>query len=317
MALHPQARALLDIFAANSAPPLEQLTVSEARAAYAKMCSYLNNPQEIFQTEDRTIKGYKNDISIRIYTPSEEETLPALIYFHGGGWVIGNLETHDALCRALAIESGCKVLSVDYSLAPEAKFPNAVEDAYLAVKWAAGNAGELGIDKSAIAVAGDSAGGNLATVVCYLANQRKEPSIMYQMLFYPSTGYARTPSFDKYGEGYHLTKSTMKWFQEQYLNSLEDTHSPLAAPMIIPDSETGLMPPAYIMTAEYDPLCDGGEMYAKKLQKAGVETMYVCYPGMIHGFLTMTEPLDDSKRAIKDAARALRKQFSKNEASSL
>ncbi|PLT35568.1 alpha/beta hydrolase [Bacillus sp. V5-8f] len=317
MTLHPQARALLDMFENSSAPSLDQLSVPEARAAYAKMCKLLNKPQEIYKVEDMRIKGYQDDISIRIYTPKEENILPALVYFHGGGWVIGNLETHDALCRALANESGCKVISVDYSLSPEEKFPVAVEDAYLAVQWTSDHAEQLGIDKTAIAVGGDSAGGNLAAVVCYLANQRKGPSIKYQMLFYPSTGYARTSSYEKYGEGYHLTKATMNWFQMHYLNSIEDRNNPLAAPMNIPDSQTSKLPPAYIMTAGYDPLCDGGEMYSQKLEKAGVESTYVCYAGMIHGFLTMTEPLDDSKRAIKEAAYALRNHFKKTEASSI
>jgi acetyl esterase len=131
------------------------------------------------------------------------------------------------------------------------------------------------------------------------------------MLFYPSTGFQKTSTLEKYGENYHLTKATMKWFQENYFNSFEDTKNPLAAPMLIPDSVTSMLPPAYIMTAEYDPLCDGGEMYANKLKKAGVATTYVCYPGMIHGFLTMSEPLDDCRIAIKQAAQSLQSHFSK------
>ncbi|MDQ0218857.1 alpha/beta hydrolase [Peribacillus cavernae] len=316
MSLHPQAKALLEMLQAREALPMEQQTVSEARAAYAKMCTLLNKRQETHKVEERKIEGFQNEISVRIYTPSEEKPLPALVYFHGGGWVIGDLETHDALCRSLANEAECIVVSVDYSLSPESKFPVAARDAYLAVKWTADHAEELGIEKSSLAVGGDSAGGNLAAVVCYLANQRKGPSISYQMLFYPSTGYAKTPSSDMYGEGYHLTKSTMKWFQEQYLNHPDDTKSPLASPMLIPEAETRLLPPAYIMTAEYDPLRDGGKMYAEKLKNASIEATYVCYPGMIHGFLTMSEALDDCSRAIKEAAQSLKAHFTEKAASS-
>ncbi|CAH0344062.1 alpha/beta hydrolase [Bacillus sp. CECT 9360] len=307
MSLHSQAKALLEVM--QSGTPIEQQSVSEAREAYAKMCSYFNKREEIYRVEDRQIKGFQQNISIRIYKPTEKAIHPVLVYFHGGGWVIGDLETHDALCRSLANESETIVVSVDYSLSPEYRFPVAIEDSYLAVKWTADHAEELGIDKTSLAVGGDSAGGNLATVVCHLVNQRKGPSISYQMLFYPSSGYGRTASIDKYGEGYHLTNSTMKWFQQQYLSQPDDLLNPLAAPMLISESETALLPPAYVLTAEYDPLCDGGEMYANKLEDAGVEVTYVCYPGMIHGFLTMSEPLDDCKLAIKEAAQKLKTRF--------
>lgn len=309
MSLHPQAKALLAVL--ESSPPIERQTVEEARQAYAKMCSYFNKREDVYRVEERQIEGFQQNISIRIYTPADKAIHPALVYFHGGGWVIGDLETHDALCRSLANKSGAAVVSVDYSLSPEYRFPVAIEDSYLAVKWVADHAEELGIDNTMIAVGGDSAGGNLATVVCHLANERKAPAISYQMLFYPSTGYERTPSIDKYGEGYHLTNSTMKWFQKQYLSQPEDLRNPLAAPMLLSESETALLPPAYVLTAEYDPLCDGGELYAKKLVHAGVEVTYVCYPGMIHGFLTMSEPLDDCKRAINEAAQNLKAHFTK------
>jgi acetyl esterase len=147
----------------------------------------------------------------------------------------------------------------------------------------------------------------LAAVVCYLAVQRKSPSIAYQMLFYPSTGFEYTPSYEKYGEGYYLTKSTMNWFRNQYLNDPTDTLSPLAAPMLIPDEVTPHLPPAYIMTAEFDPLCDGGEHFARKLEAAGVKTKYVCVPGMIHGFLGMTNYIPDAKMAIREAVNELKR----------
>ncbi|MGG5254296.1 alpha/beta hydrolase [Neobacillus sp. SM06] len=288
---------------------MSEQTVSEARAAFAKMCRMLSKPEPIAKVEERKIPGFQNDIKVRIYTPGQLKSLPVLVYFHGGGWVIGDLDTHDPLCRALANQAECMVVAVDYSLAPESKFPVAVEDAYMALQWAAAQAVGLGGDPTRLAVAGDSAGGNLAAVVCYLTQIRKGAAILYQMLFYPSTGFHYTPSYEEYGEGYHLTKATMKWFRQQYLTEYADTKNPMAAPLLIPKEATPLLPPAYILTAEYDPLRDGGFEYAEKLKKAGVETQYFCYPGMIHGFLNMTEALDDGKKAIADAAKALKDHF--------
>ncbi|WP_226084978.1 alpha/beta hydrolase [Mesobacillus sp. S13] len=312
MALKPEVKALLEAFANNPVPPLEQLPLAEARKGFEQSAKLMSRAEKLAKTEDRKIKGFNGEIDIRVYTPKGpgESQFPAIVYYHGGGWVIGNIETHDALCHTLANEAECKVVSVNYSLAPESKFPVAVEDSYLAAKWVFENADELNIDKNFIAVAGDSAGGNLAAAVSYLAVERQTPSIAYQMLFYPSTGFEYTPSYEKYGEGYHLTKSTMNWFREQYLNTPADTLNPLAAPMLIPDDITAKLPPALIMTAELDPLCDGGEHFANKLKNAGVETEYVCVPGMLHGFLGMTEYLPDGKKAIKDAAAAFKKQSS-------
>lgn len=310
MSLKPEVKALLEAYAQNPVPPLEQLPLAEARKGFEQSAKLMSKAEKLANTKDFKIQGYKDEIKIRLYSPdgADGTKLPAIIYYHGGGWVIGNIETHDALCHTLSNEAGCIVVSVDYSLAPEGKFPVAVEDSYLAAKWVFDNADELNIDENFIAVAGDSAGGNLAAVVSYLAVQRQSPSIAYQMLFYPSTGFEYTPSYEKYGEGYYLTKSTMTWFREQYLNSPEDTQNPLAAPLLIPDEITPLLPPAYILTAELDPLCDGGEHFAAKLKYAGVETEYVCAPGMLHGFLGMTEYLPDGKEAIKAAAEAFKKR---------
>ncbi len=310
MALKPEVKALLEAFAQNPMPPLEQLPLEEARKGFEQSAKLMSKAEKLANTQDLKIRGYKDEIKIRVYTPEEASAtrLPAIVYYHGGGWVIGNIETHDALCHTLSQEAGCIVVSVDYSLAPESKFPVAVEDSYLAAKWVFDNADGLNIDESFIAVAGDSAGGNLAAVVSYLAIQRKTPSIAYQMLFYPSTGFEYTPSYEKYGEGYYLTKATMNWFREQYLLSPDDTHNPLAAPMLIPDESASQLPPAYILTAELDPLCDGGEHFAMKLRNAGVETEYVCAAGMLHGFLGMTEYLHDGKKEIKAAAEAFKKR---------
>lgn len=312
MPLKPEAKLLLDMFAARGVPPLEEQSLEDGRKAFELSCQLLSKAEKLAKTEDRKIRGYQNDIRIRIYTPdiATDRSLPSLVYFHGGGWVIGSIETHDALCHTLANESETVVISVDYSLSPENKFPVAVEDAYLAVQWVEENAPSIGVDPKWIAVGGDSAGGNLAAAVCYLAVERQSPSISFQMLFYPSTGFEPTESYEKYGEGYYLTKSTMNWFTQQYLSDFNDTQNPLASPMLIPDEVTSLLPPAYIMTAEYDPLCDGGENFAMKLRKAGVDSKYVCVPGMIHGFLCMTEYLPDGKAAILHAAHELKARFS-------
>ncbi|MFZ3591444.1 alpha/beta hydrolase [Bacillus sp. DJP31] len=309
MSLHPQAEALLNAFKVRNLPPLEDLgDIGAARALYTESSKVLSLSEDIYEVEDRTILGYSKEITIRIYSPNENPVVPALVYFHGGGWVIGNIDTHDALCRSFANEAGCKVISVDYGLAPENKFPVPVEDAYLATKWVSDHAVELGVDSKRIAVGGDSAGANLAAVVCYLSNQRKGPEISHQLLFYPSTTFEPTESYEKYSEGYYLTKATMKWFGEQYFSMPSETQSPLAAPMLIPDEEAALLPPAYIVTAEYDPLCDGGEKYASKLSEAGVKTTYICYPGMIHGFMSMTAPLESGRTAIKESARYLKRE---------
>ena len=312
MTLNPQVQQLLEKLNSRAAPSMAEQTVCEAREAFAKMCKMLSKPEEIAKVDDRKIPGFQNELSIRIYSPEQPTPLPCLVYFHGGGWVIGDLDTHDPLCRSIANKAECIVVSVDYSLAPESKFPVAVMDAYQSVQWVCDHVEELAIDPARLAVGGDSAGGNLAAVVCYLAHQRKGPAISYQMLFYPSTGFQFTPSYEKYGEGYHLTKATMKWFRQQYLSDHADLKNPMAAPLLIPNEVTPMLPPAYILTAEYDPLRDGGLEYAEKLKNAGVKTRYICYPGMIHGFLNMTEALDDGKRAIAEAAEALKCHFAAN-----
>ncbi|WP_246945255.1 alpha/beta hydrolase [Bacillus pinisoli] len=307
MSLHPQVVQVLELIKSRNLPPVEEQELDTARAMYVKSSRSLNKFEDVLKVEDKKIQGYKQEITVRIYTPNEEPILPVFIYFHGGGWVIGNVDSHDALCRMFANESQCKVISVDYSLAPEHKFPTGVEDAYLASKWVYEQSEELGIDKNRIAVGGDSAGGNLATIVCYLANQRKEFTLQQQLLFYPSTGFEPTESYIKYCEGHYLTKSTMQWFSLQYFNEPSETRSPLASPILIPDEEAALLPPAYIVTAEYDPLCDGGRNYANKLSDLGVNTTYICYPGMIHGFMCMTALIENGEKAIREAAQYLRR----------
>ena len=313
MGLHPQVQKVLRMMEEKVQTPLEQLGVPEARKRYEAIVQTMSKADKKARTEERKLKGYKNEISVRLYIPENFTTAGALVYYHGGGWVVGSTQSHDALCHMIAVESGCIVVSVDYGLAPENKFPIPVEDAYTAAKWTYDHAEQLEVNRACIAVGGDSAGGNLAAAVCYLAIQRKTPKIAYQLLLYPSTSFERTESLEKYGTGYYLTKERMAWYREQYLSGSDDVRNPLAAPMLIPEFITGRMPPAYIMTAEFDPLRDEGKSFAIKLKEAGVPVNYVCYPGMIHGFLVMTEFIDDGKKAITEIASELKSRFTEME----
>nr|WP_243236974.1 alpha/beta hydrolase [Heliobacterium chlorum] len=264
--------------------------------------SDIGNLQKI---ENHTAIVNERKIPIRIYTPKGSAPHPVLVFFHGGGFVVGNLDTHDAFCREMAQSARCAVISVDYRLAPEHKFPAAVEDAYDAVTWVHDHAEEFQIDKERIAVGGDSAGGNLATVVAIHAKERGFPQIVYQLLYYPSTNFlGETASIREFGKGFLLTTELMKWFARHYLRDDEDRKNPYASPLLYPDLHG--LPPAMIITAEYDPLRDDGEMYAKKLEEAGVPVTLRRYNGMIHGFASLLDHFDQAKRAIEDGANQLK-----------
>lgn len=309
MSLDPQAKALLDQMAADpDAPRLIDLPPEGGREMYRAMATMLDlQGVAIGKVEDRAIPGPAGDLPVRIYTPvAAGGTCPALVYFHGGGWVIGDLDTHDALCRTLANEAGCKVIAVDYRLAPEHPFPAAFDDAYAAVKWVEANSSEIGIDPNRIAVAGDSAGGNLAAAVCLKAKADKGLEIAFQLLIYPVTDVpGGTQSYKDFAEGYFLEAEGMGWFWNHYvLSGGGDPADPLAAPLRAP-SLAGL-PPAYVVTAGFDVLRDEGKAYAEALKKAGVEVEYVNYEGMIHGFFNLQGVLDVSRAAVKAAAKALK-----------
>lgn len=308
MPLDPQAKVVLEQLEKAGVPPLHTMSPQAARAAYSALRS-TTNIEEVGSVEDRQIPGPHGNIRIRIYKPLkvDSEKLPILVFYHGGGWVIGNLDTHDAACRTLTNGAECIVVSVDYRLAPEHKFPVAVEDAFAALEWVADHAEEIGGNREKIAVGGDSAGGNLATVATIIAKEKQAPNLVFQLLIYPSTGVGSTKSYEENGEGYYLTKDLMAWFRKQYLNSPDDTNHPYCSPYLNEDA-SGL-PSAFIMTAEYDPLRDDGKAYADKLKAAGVDVEYVDYAGMIHGFITMTNFIDKGKDALLDAANALKKAF--------
>ena len=264
--------------------------------------------EPVDQIRDLKIPGPAGEIPIRVYTPTVHPPAPALIYFHGGGWVLGDLESHDHVCRALANSASCVVISVDYRLAPEHKFPAAVHDSYAATQWIADHAGELGVDASRIAVGGDSAGGNLAAVVSQIARDRGSPSLAYQLLIYPATDMRMNmPSIDENADGPLLTKASMHWFINHYVNSPGDRTDPLASPMLA--SNVRDLPPAFILTAECDPLRDEGEAYGQRLREAGVRVEVQRYPGMPHGFFSFVAALDVGRRAFADASSRLQSAF--------
>jgi len=310
MTLDPQAKAILDQLAAAEGPKLYDLPPTQAREMYNGMAQVFDAIDvPIGAVSDKLIPGPAADIPVRIYTPvAKGDALPVLVYFHGGGWVIGNIATHDKLARRLANEGNCVVVSVDYRLAPEDPFPAAVDDCYAALEWVEKNASEIGGDANRIAVGGDSAGGNLAAVMALKARNDKGPEIGFQLLIYPVTDARMdTKSYQDFAEGYLLEKRSMEWFFDQYapegLDRAQRYLSPLRAQTL------KNLPPAYIITAGHDVLRDEGKAYADALKEAGGDVTYVNYEGMVHGFFNMQAVLDTAKTAIKDAAQALEKAF--------
>jgi len=309
MPLDPQAKAFLDQLAAAGAPPLNSLPVAEARQALRTLFS-AGAPEPIAKVEDRQVPGPAGRIPVRIYTPGGRGPLPVLVYFHGGGWVLGDLETHDNTCRGLANAAGCVVVAVDYRLAPEHKFPAAPEDCYAAAKWVALNAAAFGGDPARLAVGGDSAGGNLAAAVALMAADRGAPTVAYQLLIYPVTAHAfDTPSYRENADGYLLTRDSMRWFWDHYLANENDGQNPYASPLRARDFRR--LPPALVITAEFDPLRDEGEAYAARLREAGVPVEVKRYAGMIHGFFSLGHVMAQGKKAVADAAAGLRAAFAK------
>jgi len=309
MPVDPQAQIFLDMLAAMNVPSVHTQTVAEARAMIEASRQLDGPPEPIHKIENRTIPGPAGELPVRIYTPEGDGPFPVLVFFHGGGWVICSLDTHDGVCRSLANQAQCIVVSVDYRLAPEHKFPAAAEDCYAATQWVAENAASINGKPERVAVGGDSAGGNLAAVVSLIAKEKGGPHIVYQLLVYPATDYyiPGTASIRENADGYFLTRDAMIWFWNHYANNEEDANNPYMAPLRAKDLHG--LPPALVITAEYDPLRDEGEMYATRLQEAGISVTATRYNGMIHGFFSQANIMDQAKVAIAEAAAALKIAF--------
>ena len=306
MALDIQMKSLLDAMAAAKNPAFHTLTPDEARRIAAAR-PQPGVPEPVAKVEDRSIPSPADPIPIRIYTPAGVPPFGVLVYFHGGGWVIGNIAMTDQPCRLLANASGCMVVSVEYRLAPEHKFPAAPEDCYTATKWVYDKAQSLNVDPRRIAVGGTSAGATLAAAVALMGRDRGGPHIAYQLLVYPATTTdLSTSSHTQFAKDnyYILSRADMEWFWGHYLARDEDRSNPYACPAYA-KTLTGL-PPAFVITAEYDPLRDEGEAYAVRLSEEGVSTILKRYDGVTHGFFGMPELLEKAKVAIQDAAVALR-----------
>ena len=299
--LDPDAAAVFRAFQEAGRPPYETVSPAEARELYLKG-RFVSNPEppELASVEPLTIPSPAGSIPARIYTPTKlrkaNGLAPVLVFFHGGGWVIGDLDSHDVVCRKLADEGELMVVSVDYRLAPEHKFPAAVDDAIASTKWIAENSKQLGIDASRLMVGGDSAGGNLAAVVAISARDGDGPDIAGQVLIYPAIDFAMThPSHREPETSILLTHSVIRWFRDHYLNGAADVHdwraSPARATTLI-----GL-PPAYVLTAGADPLRDEGNEYAHLLKEAGVAVTHRTFPGQFHGFFTMGKLLQQANVA--------------------
>lgn len=301
--MHPQAQRLLDGKAASGAPPTWEQTPAQARAGYAATRDLIGPGPAVASARDLAVPGRAGPIPARVYTPLNASA-GIVVYFHGGGWVIGSVDDWDACCRSLAAASGCRLLSVDYRLAPEHRFPAAADDAYDALTWAAG-AAQL-TSAGPLIVAGDSAGGNLAAVCAQRARDADGPDLVLQVLIYPVTDHdlerLSYRSFD--GNEFFVNRRDMEWFWDHYVPSVPDRDHPYASPLRAA-SLSGL-PPAYIVTAEHDPLRDEGFAYADRLRAARVPVQHRHYGTQIHGFFPMVNILDDAAKAIADAGSAIR-----------
>ena len=305
MPVTPEVQTILDFIEAAGGPPREELTPEELRESYAALSMVESRP-EMAAVSDRVVPGPTGDIPVRVYVPTTAPgPRPVLVYFHGGGWVIGSIDTHDGNVRAVAEGSGVTVVSVGYRLAPEHPFPAAIDDSVAAVRWVVDNAADLDVDPSRLAVGGDSAGGNLAAVAA-LELRDTPVDVRFQLLVYPVTdGTMGHPSVDENAEGYFLTKATMAWFWEQYVGD-GDWTGPRVSPLHAPGEALAGLPPALVITAEYDPLRDEGEAYATRLAAAGVEVTTTRYDQMIHGFFSMRDLVPEGKAAVDQACEALR-----------
>jgi acetyl esterase/lipase len=311
MTIDPQMAAVIERVAKSTLPPFYTVSAQEARRLYKETRAVLAPPvPDVGEVRDQAASGPAGPIPLRLYRglgTAAGAPLPVLVYFHGGGWTIGDLDTHDIVCRTLANNAGCAVIAADYRMGPEHKFPAAVDDCIAVVRWVAREAGALGVDAARIAVGGDSAGGNLATVVAITLRDAGGPRLVFQALVYPGTDQRMdTASHAKFGEGYLLTRNNMLWFRDNYL-SPGDYDDWRASP--IRAADLSQLPPAHIITAGYDPLLDEGRAYSDRLVASGVPVLYECFEGMAHGFLTMGGVVAAANHALYRIGQSLAQAF--------
>ena len=312
--LHPQARALIDLIAERQLPAMHTLTPVDARAFYRDRRALTQPPPpEVGEVRDLVAEGPRGAIPLRLYRPAGRDragaastATPVLVYFHGGGWTIGDLDTHDVLCRELANGSHCAVVSVDYRMGPEDRFPAAAEDCLAATYWVRRQAPSLGLDAARLAVGGDSAGGNLAAVVALMARDAGDLPIAWQLLIYPATDQRRGhPSHTSNGKGYLLETQTMAYYHDNYIADPKHDLDWRASPLLQPDLSR--LPPALVLTAGFDPLRDEGLDYADALVAAGNRATYVCFERQIHGFITMGKVIDEANTAVALCAAEMKR----------
>ena len=306
--LHPQARALIDLMDERSVPPTHTLNPTEARHAYRDRRAHAQ-PSAPDVAEVRELQA--GSIPLRAYRPlgaAAGDVLPVLVYYHGGGWVIGDLDTHDTLCRELANAAGCAVVAVDYRMGPEHRFPAAVDDCIAATRWVHEHAAELGVDAARLAVGGDSAGGNLAAVVAIAMRDAADVPIRLQLLIYPATDQRRGwTSHTTNGQGYLLTAESMDYFHDHYIPDKAMDLDWRASPLLHPDLSK--LPPALVLTAGYDPLRDEALQYSHKLTQAGNRCTHILFERQIHGFITMGKVIDEANAAVLLCSAALAREL--------
>ncbi len=312
--LDPQARALIDLMLERQVPPTHTLSPVDARRFYRERRGFTQpEPPAVGAVQDLRIDGPDGPLPLRLYRPLqgkasglEPALLPVLVYYHGGGWVIGDLDTHDVVCRQLCVDVGCAVLAVDYRLGPEHRFPAATDDALAAVRWLQTHGAAQGLDAARFALGGDSAGGNLAAATAIALRNAGEAMARLQVLIYPATDMRlRAPSHTTNGEGYVLTHDTITWFRDHYIADPALWDDWRASPLLA--SDLSGLPPALVLTAGFDPLRDEGRQYADALSAAGVATQYVCFERQIHGFITMGRVIDEAHTALALCGAVLRR----------
>jgi acetyl esterase len=302
--LDPQARALIDLIEQRQLPAVHTLSPDEARRMYRERRTF-TQPDAPVVAEVRELHT-TSGVPLRLYRTAAADPQPVLVYIHGGGWTIGDLDTHDVLCRQLCTAAGVAVVSVDYGLGPERRFPGAVEDSIEATRWVREHAAELGVDATRMAVGGDSAGGNLAAVVALSLRDAGDPPLAYQLLIYPATDMrAVAPSHTHNGQGYLLTADSIAYYRGHYIQHEADWSDWRASPLLA--SDLSRLPPALVLTAGFDPLRDEGLQYANALSAAGNSVQYLCFERQIHGFITMGRVLQEALTAVDVCASALKR----------